>query len=183
MKRILFTLTLLITLSSFGQKQEATLFFKNGAILEGFAHFGSFNSKISYKKTKESNKLYFDTNTIDRIIVHEKKEDIEYQYKRIKGRKNYRFYRPTLKGKVTLFVTTTKPVDPSQVPVTYFYASKGVNGELEKIGSTLWYSNFKKSASKYFKDCPKLVKKIESKKFRRRDIEDIVNFYNKNCGE
>lgn len=183
MKKLLFTLTLLITLSSFGQKQKATLFFKNGVILEGFAHFGSFNSKISYKKTKKSKKLFFDAKTINKIIVHSKKEDSEYHYRRIKGRNSYAFIKPTLKGKVTLYIIKTES-DQNHKSITYFYVSKGVNEDLKELRSSLrHWTNFKKIASNYFKDCPKLVKKIQSKEFRKRDIVEVVEYYNDNCGE
>lgn len=41
--------------------------------------------------------------------------------------------------------------------------------------------NFKKAAALYFRDCKMLVEKIINKEFRRRHIEDIVNFYNSKC--
>jgi hypothetical protein len=42
---------------------------------------------------------------------------------------------------------------------------------------------FKKDMLEYFKDCPQLQDLIESKDFRRKEIEAIVLFYNHNCGE
>lgn len=40
---------------------------------------------------------------------------------------------------------------------------------------------FKKDMVEYFSDCPALIEKIESKAFRKNDLEFIVNFYNSNC--
>jgi hypothetical protein len=40
---------------------------------------------------------------------------------------------------------------------------------------------FRKDMAKYFSDCPDLVEKIESKDFRKNDMEFIVKYYNSNC--
>jgi hypothetical protein len=40
---------------------------------------------------------------------------------------------------------------------------------------------FKKDMAEYFKECPKLVEMIESKDFRKGDLESIVRFYNSYC--
>jgi len=45
----------------------------------------------------------------------------------------------------------------------------------------LFTKNFKKAASAYFKDCPSLVKKIQSRTFKKRDLEKIVSYYNNKC--
>jgi len=40
---------------------------------------------------------------------------------------------------------------------------------------------FKKDMADYFKDCPALVSLIEEKAFKRRDLMEIVNYYNNKC--
>ena len=42
---------------------------------------------------------------------------------------------------------------------------------------------FKKDMADYFSDCPALIEKIESKDFRKNDLEFVVRFYNSNCGK
>jgi hypothetical protein len=42
---------------------------------------------------------------------------------------------------------------------------------------------FKKEMAEYFADCPKLVALIEEKEFKRRDIGEIVIFYNTQCNK
>lgn len=42
--------------------------------------------------------------------------------------------------------------------------------------------SFKKDMAQYFSDCPTLVKQIESRDFRKGDMEQIVDFYNQRCG-
>ncbi len=51
------------------------------------------------------------------------------------------------------------------------------NGELKRPKGL----TFKNDMVEYFSDCPSLVKKIESKDFRKDDLNFIVEFYNKNC--
>ncbi len=55
---------------------------------------------------------------------------------------------------------------------------------LQKNTSELFQSgsmSFKKDMIKYFSDCPAIVKKLEDKTYRRKDVELIVNEYNKDC--
>ncbi|PHR69250.1 MAG: hypothetical protein COA67_11005 [Lutibacter sp.] len=43
--------------------------------------------------------------------------------------------------------------------------------------------NLKEFTLENLNNCPKLVEKIQSKEFRKRDIAEIVEYYNENCGE
>ena len=45
------------------------------------------------------------------------------------------------------------------------------------------FGNFKKKAKEYFKDCPSIVKKIKSGKYKKTDIIEIVEYYNVFCAE
>ncbi len=42
---------------------------------------------------------------------------------------------------------------------------------------------FKKDMTKFFKDCPELAKKIKDKVWRKRDLNQIVNYYNTSCAK
>ena len=57
-----------------------------------------------------------------------------------------------------------------------FILQKG-NGELKRPKGL----TFRKDMIEYFSDCPELSKKIESKEFRKSDLESIVRFYNRSC--
>lgn len=43
--------------------------------------------------------------------------------------------------------------------------------------------SFKREMTEYFSNCPKLVEKIESKDFRKKHLEEIVNYYNSECSK
>lgn len=60
-----------------------------------------------------------------------------------------------------------------------YYILQNGNGVLVQP-STL---SFKKEMTEYFSNCPKLVQKIESKDFRKKDLEEIVNYYNSECSK
>lgn len=51
------------------------------------------------------------------------------------------------------------------------------NGELKQPRSL----SFRKDMRDYFSDCPDLTEKIDSKDFRRADMEAIVIYYNAHC--
>jgi predicted Zn-ribbon and HTH transcriptional regulator len=57
------------------------------------------------------------------------------------------------------------------------YMLQKADGELKRPKGL----TFKKDMVEYFSDCPALIEKIESKDFRKNDLEFIVNFYNSNC--
>lgn len=59
-----------------------------------------------------------------------------------------------------------------------FVFQKG-NGPLKKPRSLGW----KKDMLEYFSDCPELRERIESKDLRKKEIEEIVAYYNLKCGK
>ncbi len=60
--------------------------------------------------------------------------------------------------------------------VEQYILQKG-NGELKRPKA--W--SFKKDMKEYFEDCPALVERIDSKEFRRKEVESMVTFYNAQC--
>jgi hypothetical protein len=53
------------------------------------------------------------------------------------------------------------------------------NGPLKKPRQFGW----KKDMLEYFSDCPALSERIESKDLKRKEIEEIVLYYNRHCGK
>jgi hypothetical protein len=60
--------------------------------------------------------------------------------------------------------------------VENYILQKG-NGELKRPRNL----TFKKDMGEYFRECPKLVEMIESKDFKKGDLESIVRYYNSYC--
>ena len=66
--------------------------------------------------------------------------------------------------------------------ISSYYVRKENETEVTHLGSTSWISkNFKKAASNYFKDCPNLVEKLQNKEYKKKDIREIIDFYNEYC--
>ena len=43
--------------------------------------------------------------------------------------------------------------------------------------------SFKKRASEYFSDCKDLIFRIEEGKYSRKNLNELVNYYNDNCAK
>ncbi len=92
------------------------------------------------------------------------------------------------KGRLTLYIPlgdyhwTAKMTTEANTHHTYSNNNYYVAKKNEEIAVSLESGKkFKKTASKYFSDCPDLVAKIQSKEYKKRDIVEIVKFYNENC--
>lgn len=201
MKKLLFILTLLITLSSFGQDQKAIIYFRNGTELKGLASITDSGSKIRFKKAEKAKKIIYDSQKVDKIVIRENDKDVLYQYKIIKNKKKPLLLEPIKEGKVTLYKIVNQGYNPSvytgngygsggwsngnYYSISSYYVSKDNGNIVIHLGEkgTIFTKNFKKAASEYFNDCSELVEKIQSKEFRKRDIVEIVEYYNGNCTE
>jgi len=191
MRKLLFTLALLITLSSFGQNQKAKLFFKNGVVLEGYAKIKKDGRKIQFRTTKKSKIATYNSKEVDSIIIRNNDKDILFQYKIIKNQKKPTLLEPIKKGKVTLYRNMTQqysfgiPIGGYGVgekEISSYYVSKN-NEQLTDLGHSQSLKSFSKAASIFFHDCPTLVVLITKKRVKRKDIVDIVEYYNENCGK
>ena len=56
------------------------------------------------------------------------------------------------------------------------------NEEAKLINQISLFKGFKKRASKYFGDCPAVVVQLEERELKKKDLKEIVELYNSNCG-
>ena len=202
MKKIILLITLFSTLLSFAQNpyESATLIFRNGNILEGEAKILLNNRTIKFRNSKNK-KTEYDYKQIKELKILKDKETAIYKYKIIAGLppKLLKVIKET-EGKVNLYAIDfyiVSEFNKNDFTKNYskgyeehfkdYYVSKGNENIVIKLGTDRNFvgSNyFKKTALKYFKDCPALIKKIKEKEFKRRnDIKKIVAFYNENCAK
>ncbi len=202
MKKASIIIALLFFLPMIAQKQKATLYFRDGTTQTGLAKLfdlSNFGGKIKFRKDKNSNKIIYTSLEIDKISIRENDIYVIYQYKIVENKGTIVLLELIAKGKVTLYRDQTQGYYSSgtrmgggfnssgvgmgrSYSINNYYVSKD-NKNVSHLGSkgTLFSKNFKKSASEYFKDCSELVNKIQSKEFKKRNIVDIVEFYNENC--
>ena len=196
-KKLLLTIVLFSTILG-AQNQKATLYFRDGTKLKGLAKLIRGGTEVKYRKDKKSKVIVYNSQKIDKITIRQSDIDVPYQYKIIKKKSHPTLLEILKIGKVTLYRTVNINYYGEFYPygaagprtgggysrtVIYYYASKNNSDFVTRLGKrgSLLSKNFRKSIIKYFNDCPELVAKIKSKEFRKRDIVEIVEFYNTNC--
>ncbi|WP_340156583.1 hypothetical protein [uncultured Winogradskyella sp.] len=176
-------LFLLITLFSFAQKKTYTITKKNGSELIA----KTYSSKVKYLKVTAT-----DGSIIE--LPYEQLEKIEYEVKEKReiktvtrhyvriSKRNGQLMKLLASGKCNMYVSTGAG-GAGTVSVDYF-ALRNEEEIATMIGSKNFIApkNFKKIVLDYFKDCPKAITKIE-KKFKRKKVIELVDFYNNNCNE
>jgi hypothetical protein len=197
MKKIITLLLLFISINSFAQI-KAAIFKNNGDVLKGFASISNHNSNlIKYRKNIGDKPQKFGPKDIDKVyFILVNKSYIEYQFKTI-SKKNIQLMKVLIRGKLSLY-SFTETVDyithssgrgfgnvniGKSHTSTHFYVSKKKNSIVDEFPKKSTFKSFKKNASAYFKDCAKLVKKIKKREFKKSDVIEIVEFYNKECNQ
>jgi len=187
MKKIVLIIVFLFVLPITAQYSEATITFKNGTELNGLIKSNSRG--ISFKKDENSKKLRYKKKGIDCIKMHD--IDKTYCYRYIKKSKIVKI-ELLITGKVTLYKHIVYKKfggngwnggNEGNYTETHYFGSRGNEKILTKILNLdgPFARGFKKATSKYFKDCPKLVSLIKEGNYNRDEIEEVVNYYNKNC--
>ncbi len=196
MKKILFLILLLSGLTNAQINKDkfhnATLNLRDGTVLKGQAK--TFASGIiKFRKNKRDKKTVYNYKTAKSVILELEDTTEVYTYKILSGKK------PRLMqivkeypGKVNLYMVKLHSINMREsgfsnedISSTY-YINKGKGDVVIKIALQFFiYGNrhFKKTALDFFKDCPALIEKIKNKEFKKRDIEAIVDYYNKDCSK
>ena len=190
MNKIISTLIFLV-ISQYGYAQlnSSELILNNG---DKFTVLGKIKGEyFKYKKHSKdkAKKLHF--SEIDYVKIHYSKNDIKtFRYFKIADTEKSKVLEEVEKGKVSLYTTSTNgyvnPFGAGMQRIAYtienYYLKKQGGQEVIHLGSNqLFTKNFIEGASLFFEDCMELVKKIKTKKFKKRDIVDIVKFYNTHC--
>lgn len=69
------------------------------------------------------------------------------------------------------------------IPRYSYYVGLGNSNQVEHLYTKglPFAKSFKKSMKTYFKDCPTLLEKVESKEFSKDNLVVVLEFYNQNC--
>ena len=199
MKKIVIITVFLFVLPMTAQKEKAILHFKDDSKITGLAKIISSGARIKFRKDKQSKYKVYTPDNVESIEIYEKESFSTTVYSHYYFRKTKKNTLPRLlklmeDGKANLyldyneynkvFVIGSNGISPAvNSSISHYYVSRAGDEFVTRLGGqgSLFKKNFKKGASEYFKDCPELVKKIENKEFKRRDIEEVVNFYNREC--
>lgn len=195
----------MLTLKLEARKIEGKIFFENDTIDVTFnIPIKFFTQELNYEKLQNKVK-YYDSSGEIIILKPEYAKEIQFKYEnknvRMLSRSNSIgvgnifkkgakiFLKLESDGKLKLFNYYQTQFSPGMyndptgsmsggtiISVENYILQKG-DGELKRLKGL----TFKKDMAEYFSDCPALVAKIESKDFRKRDMNIIVRFYNSYC--
>ncbi len=189
-KKYFFTIVLLISSLCFEQNfknpfkinEPIVIFLQDGTVHKGIGRIG-YENEVIFKENKKAKKQVFNERNVLKIVFEKLGVDLTLEYKIIKGKRTPLLLELVLKGELNLYQEVYENTEPGNYYTTtnYFFSKKNEIFVTEITSTHPFSKNFKKVASKYFKDCPLLVKKIESKEFTKKDIVKVVEFYNKNC--
>ena len=191
MKLILQLLIVFFLNLGFSQDyREASIIFNDSSSIQGFAEIKKNAIYFKIKQEDKADKWSYDF--VKGLVFaaygySEKYEFVEFEHSKPKlllvveeGNVNlYRDAKIYYKGGNTI------------LGANYFPKSTGGSWEMAeafyvKRKTELYVTDIKFSfnsrAKKYFGDCKKVVERIDSKKFTKKNIEDMVFFYNEYCG-
>jgi len=197
-KIILFIGIILISLNCNSQNQKATLYLKTGDTIHGLAKIKAFG-KIKFRYNKKSKKEIYSPYQLIKFDIIQQGSKTTNIYKYVQGNQlstSRKCMTLITEGKIDLYRISVSGTHPSMgfggggmggMTVSYsmdnYYVSKDDSDVVTKLTTvgTFFGKSFKKAASEYFSDCQDLVDRIQNKTYRKRDIEEIVRFYNTKC--
>jgi len=177
------------------QRTPAVLTFNDSTVKTGLGKLTE-NNTVKFKISKKEKAVKYKFSDLKQATIGAN----TYMYVNIENKKNPKVLERVLAGKVYLYRKITQGYMPTlggagqggtagvgfggghYYNIKDFYVRKMNETHATHLGSNqLFTKNFKKAASDYFEDCPELVKKIQDRTLKKKDLRDIVLFYNNHC--
>lgn len=192
MKKIIILLFLFFSFNLYSQDQEATLFFRDGTSLKGYASI-KYNWIIKFRLTLDDKPDTWKDIMVEAVTFHGFNTDVRYEYQYEKADMHHPLLLEVIEeGNVNVYVDsfTTRFYIPSvnesfvtirsiDIKKNKIYIKKPTEDLVIKFNNGFYY----KEAVNYFKDCPSLVEKIKNKKFIRKKALEIFYYYNDLCDD
>jgi hypothetical protein len=203
MKIKLFTL-LLMTLSfglhaQYDEWGNGKVYLKDGTVLEGLVRFyyvqNNNNEKMRFKteRNKPSKKItaknvdsirfdFVSTKKVGGKRINNQRSALFITIAKNKKKTKFGYAKLAIDGKLKLLKRSLSNINhPRMVAIIETLFLK--EGGLAVPFSQIELKSFKKRIKGYFNDCSGLVTKINNKQFGRKDLVEIAEYYNDNCGE
>jgi hypothetical protein len=198
-KLLFLTIALLSIVNTFAQYEKTTVHYRNGEVKQGFAKFAFMSDKLKFKETKEQKKPSLLTyKELDKFVIGYGNDKTEYQYKIVKGKPGAKLLKVKLRGDVSLYYEIktsggapmamggvggmTMGMGFSSSTEVYYIAKKDDDIVIQLFNMLgVSKKKFKKIVPEFFGDCPELIEKIKNKEYKKRDIVEIVDYYNNEC--
>lgn len=197
--KYIFSIILLcfITIGSAQKNIKAKLVHHDGSVEKGYATLISKN-RIRFKTSKKAKSKIVPFSDFEEIVMYYKNDTAIFTEIAIEGKKKKKIVEISARGeKVSLYKivkigTSGMPMSGgthgapvllvNNQTIKNFYVKKAGETRATHLGSNqLFTKNFKKATTEFFKDCPSLVKKIEDKYFKKKDLVAMIKYYNSSC--
>ncbi|UJH68396.1 hypothetical protein [Allomuricauda sp. SCSIO 65647] len=199
--RTIFSLFLLTIISSYGQNnwKYGELILRNNDTLKGFIQIPMINraaiansQKIKFKENQGGKTIRYDYTSAQKLIFKGYDGEISlFEYIRTSQSKVQLFKRIYTGNKIRLYgrmvseVFTGQDVNGNMTSTGFYptdYNEYYVIRKYERTATPLikvgpFTKSFRKSAMKYFSDCPDLVTKLKNRTLSESDLPRIVKEY------
>ena len=193
--RYIFLGLFLISFCASAQKTKAVLTFKDGTTKTGLGKW--VGNRVKFKTHKKDKAVKYDFMQLDQVKIYSSEDVHIYVSMAVQDEEKPKILEEVIIGKVSLYQKVSYGHSPGVVggagsgfgfsagysySINDYYLKREGENKAFHLGSTnLFSKNFKKAASDYFKDCPSLVKKIQNKEYKKKDIRLVIEFYNREC--
>ena len=197
MNKLFFILSFLTLNLALAQDQEATLFFRDGTSLKGYASIKD-NWIIQFRLTLEDDPDEWKDIMVKAITFHGFDKDVMCEYQYLKADLSYPLLLEVIeKGNVNLYKTIDfyryitrelfsndhkyggSYIEVSKKNKSHYYIKKPEQELITKLNNGF----YNEEVTKFFEDCPSLVSKINSEKYTKKRVIKIVEFYNDLCDD
>ena len=186
--KILFLLIFSIYICH-AQMNPILITFKNGEKLNGIGKIKSSTIKFKIDESAEAQEFEFSKLKSAEIEIPDQEKAI-YQFYQTDISNEFIAVQEIVSGSKAQLFTKSFNYSTSGAgtmsfgqSATHYYIKRTNEKWLTDLGVYSPLTNdLKGKVKSYFSDCISLIEKLEKREFKVRDgLEDIVNFYNKNC--
>ncbi|MGQ7944901.1 hypothetical protein [Flavobacterium sp. WC2509] len=171
--------------------REATIIFNDNTSIKGFAEIK--NNEIYFKLEQEDKPDKWSYDIAKGIIFSGYGFSEKFEYLKYGKHSKPKIFEVIEEGNINLYresrmyYTSKSNITAEKLPTNFsiyefttetFYVKK----KSEEFATDISFS-FKTTSKKYFSDCEKIIKQINNGKFTRKNIPDMVFYYNEYCDE
>ncbi len=194
--KLIFKLSLVFFINfAFSQEyREATIIFIDSASVKGFGEIK--NNTIYFKVKQEDKPSKWSYDIAKGLVFSGYGYSEKYEYVKFEKYVDPKIMEVIEEGKLILykypklFYTNDESISLSEPgkltkyysPAEHFTETFYIKRKNEELALDITF-NFKSRARIYFSDCEKIIEKINSGKFTKKNIPEMIYYYNDYCDE
>lgn len=187
------------------QKRPTKLLLKDSTVVEGMARFVDYGRGLEFVKSNGKDPIVYTYPEIEKIEMFKNGERVTYEYIQVVNQGTTKLAELLIEGNMNLYKfsyltegwVTAGPglplggIGAVSVTLNLSYKKIAVGKDLcvKRSNETMARyfkdqstgASFKQMGAYYFRDCPSLVERIKSGKYKLNKLGAIVDFYNSFC--